>query len=236
MSATVTLGSSAESTWIGSPAESSPSLGLRALEVSLWDSVGVDVRTRLTWYVEASGDEKDVLNRARQLGAYVLVERATFAAAYAVRARPGAPVSAPCTWDEVERGDAQPRSFTLLLMAGRFARIGDRGRTCGCIRSRWPRHGRRCERCEGDPRGEAPRRSRTSKAIAPVRGRSSSGADISRGWSAPRGLPWRAPTAVPQSQRQPGSYASRSWSVNSRKVFLAMLADGRETAIKSTLR
>jgi bifunctional non-homologous end joining protein LigD len=30
---------------------------------------------------------------------------ATFAATYAVRAKPGAPISAPCTWDEVERGE-----------------------------------------------------------------------------------------------------------------------------------
>ena len=50
---------------------------------------------------------------------------ATFAAAYAVRARPGAPVSAPCRWDEVERGDVGPRSVTLRTMAGRMAEVGD---------------------------------------------------------------------------------------------------------------
>jgi bifunctional non-homologous end joining protein LigD len=50
---------------------------------------------------------------------------ATFAAAYAVRARPGAPVSAPCTWDEVESGAVQPRSFTLRNMADRAAAVGD---------------------------------------------------------------------------------------------------------------
>jgi bifunctional non-homologous end joining protein LigD len=50
---------------------------------------------------------------------------ATFAAAYAVRAKPGAPISAPCTWTEVERGDVQPRSFTLRTMETRIANAGD---------------------------------------------------------------------------------------------------------------
>lgn len=50
---------------------------------------------------------------------------ATFAAAYAVRARPGAPVSAPCTWEEIERGDVSPRTFTLRTMARRIREAGD---------------------------------------------------------------------------------------------------------------
>jgi bifunctional non-homologous end joining protein LigD len=50
---------------------------------------------------------------------------ATHAAAYAVRAKPGAPVSAPCTWEEIERGTVAPRSFTLRTMGGRVAEVGD---------------------------------------------------------------------------------------------------------------
>jgi bifunctional non-homologous end joining protein LigD len=50
---------------------------------------------------------------------------ATFAAAYTVRARRGAPVSAPCTWNEVARGEADPVAFTLRNMPERVARVGD---------------------------------------------------------------------------------------------------------------
>lgn len=50
---------------------------------------------------------------------------ATFAAAYTVRAKPGAPVSAPCSWEEVERGEVGPKSFTLRMMAERIAATGD---------------------------------------------------------------------------------------------------------------
>jgi bifunctional non-homologous end joining protein LigD len=50
---------------------------------------------------------------------------ATFAAVYAVRAKHGAPVSAPCTWEEIERGEVGPRTFTLRNMAARMDSVGD---------------------------------------------------------------------------------------------------------------
>jgi bifunctional non-homologous end joining protein LigD len=50
---------------------------------------------------------------------------ATFAAAYTVRAKPGAPVSAPCSWEELERGEVTPKSFTLRTMVERVSSSGD---------------------------------------------------------------------------------------------------------------
>jgi bifunctional non-homologous end joining protein LigD len=50
---------------------------------------------------------------------------ATFAAAYTVRAKTGAPVSAPCTWEEVAECKVGPRSFTLRNMSQRVADVGD---------------------------------------------------------------------------------------------------------------
>jgi len=54
---------------------------------------------------------------------------ATFAAVYALRPKPGAPVSAPCTWAEIERGAVGPRTFTLRTIAARLAEVGDLWRT-----------------------------------------------------------------------------------------------------------
>lgn len=48
----------------------------------------------------------------------------TLASVYSVRPRPHAPVSAPVTWDEVERG-IQIEDFRLDNMPGRVARLGD---------------------------------------------------------------------------------------------------------------
>jgi bifunctional non-homologous end joining protein LigD len=50
---------------------------------------------------------------------------ATFAAAYTLRAKPGAPVSAPCTWEEVASGAVTPQTFTLRTMAKRLQAVGD---------------------------------------------------------------------------------------------------------------
>lgn len=50
---------------------------------------------------------------------------ATFAAVYAVRAKKGAPISAPCTWEEIERGEVVPQSFRLRAMAKRLDAAGD---------------------------------------------------------------------------------------------------------------
>jgi DNA ligase D len=48
----------------------------------------------------------------------------TIASAYSVRPKPGAPVSAPLTWDELS--DVAPEDFSVATMPARFAEVGDR--------------------------------------------------------------------------------------------------------------
>src|ERR1044071_1933502 len=50
---------------------------------------------------------------------------ATYAAPFAVRPRPGAPVSAPCTWEEVESGDVRPDSITIRTLRDRLSNSGE---------------------------------------------------------------------------------------------------------------
>src|SRR5215204_36752 len=48
----------------------------------------------------------------------------TIASPYSIRAKPGAPVSAPLLWEEVP--DVAPEDFTVMTMPARFAEVGDR--------------------------------------------------------------------------------------------------------------
>jgi DNA ligase D len=48
----------------------------------------------------------------------------TIASAYSVRPKPGAPVSAPVSWEEL--AEVTPEQFTVATMPARFAEVGDR--------------------------------------------------------------------------------------------------------------
>jgi DNA primase len=47
----------------------------------------------------------------------------TIASAYSIRPKPGAPVSAPFAWDELDA--VKPEDFTVATMPKRFAAVGD---------------------------------------------------------------------------------------------------------------
>ena len=120
----------------------------------------------------------------------------TIAAAYSVRPKPDARVSAPLAWDEID--DCDPADFTLATMPARFAAVGDRhagidrhpGSIDGLLElsarherdglgdAPWPPHYRKQK---GEPARVQPSRKRTSKHPLIEIGRARDKADVLAG-------------------------------------------------------
>lgn len=62
----------------------------------------------------------------------------TMASAYSVRPLPGAPVSAPLTWDEIEAGGFEPRDFTIRTIFPRVEHRGDLFKPVAELKQRLP--------------------------------------------------------------------------------------------------
>ena len=94
----------------------------------------------------------------------------TIAAAYSVRPKPDARVSAPLAWDEVEA--CEPADFTLATMPVRFEAVGDRHRDIDQHPGEPRRH---CSSCRRGRRrkARATRPGRRTTASSPARRRAS---------------------------------------------------------------
>lgn len=96
-----------------------------------YDTVRTWVKQFADNLVDAHPDLIAVPRRTTHLGSHVTVDYAqnsmgrNTAAPYTVRARPGAPVSTPLTWDEVAAGKVRPEDFTLRTVPARVRRHGD---------------------------------------------------------------------------------------------------------------
>ena len=92
----------------------------RAWTEQLSKAVGTVVPDMVSW----KWDVKDRGGRAR-LDYTQNVHNKTLVAPYSPRAAPGAPVSAPISWDELDDPELRPDSVTMAGMPGRIAERGD---------------------------------------------------------------------------------------------------------------
>jgi bifunctional non-homologous end joining protein LigD len=75
-------------------------------------------RVTMEWEVRKRTGKVFVDHNMNRVGANI-------AAVYSMRPEPGATVSTPLTWDEVEAGDVRPAHFTIKTVWDRFASIED---------------------------------------------------------------------------------------------------------------
>ena len=126
----------------------------------------------------------------------------TVAAAYSVRPKPDARVSAPLTWDEID--DCDPGDFTLATMPARFAAIGDRhaGDRRASVLARSP------ARIVGASRAGGPRRRAVAAALPEAGRRAAARAAVARGACSKHPL-IEIGRAQRRTMRSPGSSAGR---------------------------
>ncbi len=80
---------------------------------------GVDPdRVTMEYQVRKRGDKVFIDHNMNRRGANI-------SAVYCVRPEPGATVSTPLSWEEVEAGKVRPRDFTIANVHNRFAEVGD---------------------------------------------------------------------------------------------------------------
>jgi bifunctional non-homologous end joining protein LigD len=97
---------------------------------------------------------------------------ATFAATYTVRPKPGAPISAPCSWEELATGAVHPQSFNVRNMAERLETAGDLFAEMRSHRYSLKRPMQRLEKLAAANPGDAPRISSRGDYFSKVRSRS----------------------------------------------------------------
>jgi bifunctional non-homologous end joining protein LigD len=75
-------------------------------------------RVTMEWEVRKRTGKVFVDHNMNRIGANI-------SAAFSMRPEPGAPVSTPVTWEEVEAGDIRPTDFTISTIWNRIASVGD---------------------------------------------------------------------------------------------------------------
>jgi bifunctional non-homologous end joining protein LigD len=112
--------------------------GGRGLHIYLPLAAGYDFETVRDWVeelaVRLAADHPSLIAPAHgstHTGKLITIDHAqnsigrNTAAPYTIRARPGAPVSIPLSWDDVRKKKLRPDDFTIRNVAKRVARNGD---------------------------------------------------------------------------------------------------------------
>jgi bifunctional non-homologous end joining protein LigD len=112
--------------------------GGKGLHVFLPLAPGAEFKTVRTWVKiladKLAADHPDLIatgGGATHEGRLVTIDYAqnsigrNTAAPYPVRARPGAPVSTPVTWEEIDAGDVRPEQWTIRTVPERVGEVGD---------------------------------------------------------------------------------------------------------------